>query len=322
MATTDQNLGEILTAIQRVRQLTDEPSDRAKYTDSHILQLMSESWNEVLQDVFGSAQNIPLARHSLSLVAGTRYYDLPCTVGELLRFDVKDGNIKVAEIYPGNLQNPWGVGIHVEGTRRILLDPKPIQSMTVEVLYIPSGDILMHVGEALTSTGSTSGLKLRIPLHPILGNTAGSIDRRPNAYVGSFFTGYLTNGSLPSGYFQFPIQQRIITSYDVADASITVEPNFDFDISKLEDPGQIMMYEVVPFEATAMWPCIVRHTARHIAAVENRMDRFKMCNQLYAEAKRSVQLRSSNALTKSGMSMDPRVSSNPDFHTFWYTGIE
>lgn len=322
MATPDQNLGEILTAIQRVRQLTDEPADRAKYTDSHILQLMSESWSEILQDVFGTAQNIPLARHNISLAAGTRYYDLPCTVGELLRFDVKDGNIKVAEIYPGNLQNPWGVGLHVEGTRRILLDPAPTQSLTVEALYVPSGDILMHTGEALTSSGSTSGLTLRVPTTPILGNVAGTLDRRPNAYVGSFLSIYRTNGSLPSGYNQFPIQQRIISSYSVADASVAVEPNFDFDVSKLEDPGQIVMYEVVPFEATAMWPCIVRHTARHIAAVEVRSDRFKMCHQLYSEAKRAVQLRSSTALTKAGMSMDPRVSQNPDFLTFWYTGIE
>lgn len=315
--------GQVSGAIAQIRRLTDQPQIRAKYSDSDILDLMNESYQEVLQDLYAQADQPPIGAYEVSTVTDQEYYVLPASVGEVVRIWIldSDGN-KYQEIIPGSSLNPYGHGIRFEGNQRFSVSPEWATGYTIRVEYISSGDILMCVGKFDYADGSTSGLTLD-PSNAQFEVTAGGVDPRPNAYVGGF-VGLLgaSNEFSATGdgasYVRFPIQHRIIDSYVASTGVFGVVPSWDFDISTAFDgTGPTIDFELYPIEAPAIWPVITRHTARLIAGFENRKDRFKILTQLYSEAKRATALRFANFQTRSG---DSLVEKSPDWRD-WYEGM-
>lgn len=313
-AISGQTGGNLAAALATIRRRTDEPTVRAKYTDPILVDMLNESWQEVLPDLYNQADNPPLARYTVTLTQGQRYYNLPCTVGEIQRIAKRDTNNRVQwEIIPRDRLNPAGPGITFEGTQRFLIDPDFVQSEEIEVLYIPSGDCYMASGTATPAAGSTNTLR-------IIGSgtavTMGAVDRRPNAYIGGILNIYRFDGSPPSGYSQFPIQQRIVRSYNVATGTLTVEPDFDMDLSGLASPSSLLYWEVYPLEATCVWPVLTRHVARMILSDEAKSARFQLMTQLYQEAKRACALRWSNFQTRHGDKLGNNIIDNAEY--YWY----
>jgi hypothetical protein len=302
--------GQIARAIQRVRQMVDDPETNAKFSDATIVQLLSESWSEVIGDLFAASDHPPLSRFTLTPVASQQYYYLPSSVGEILRVAERDGTTGLVktEITPRNELSPWGPGIRFHGPHRVELTPIPTADWRVdswEVLYIPNGDVSLVAGTtaALDSNSTSTAIRLNLS-----SSTYGTPDQRPNAYVGCYIA-LVAASDLPAGYSQFPIQERIISAYDVATGTVTVDVPFDFDIGSVL-AGDTVNYEIFPFEAPIVWRVIATYTARNIAGFENKTGRFKTLNQMYAEAKRACILRWTNFQTRNSQGFDVRTVDN------------
>jgi hypothetical protein len=317
MAASDQSGGEIAACVQKIRLWTDN-FDTGKFSDSVLVDMISESWSEVLGDMYASADNVPLASFDVTLNSTDRYYTLPANVGEIRRVVHYDSNgIAQWEILPRDFLNPAGCGIRFEGTQRFYIDPglnSGTETVTVE--YIPSGNVLLHKGKTAAGDATDSTIllaKAGVPSDLIY----GTVDRRPNGYLGCYLGVLNTEtGSLPSSYVRFPIQQRIITDYDVSTGEVTVSPDFDFDLSTMAggsggDPVKLV-YEIYPIEAPIIWSVLARHVSRNLAGVENKQKRFQLQDRLYLEARRACALRWSQTQTRTGRSFNTILPENMD----------
>lgn len=315
MAYQDQYLGSIRAAVKRVRQLVDEPSIEAKYSDRDIVDLLNESWSEVVGDVFACAQHPPYAQHDIQLSTSQYVYPLPASVGEIRRIAKFSDNDEVEwEILPEGLLNPSGYGIILDGNHLLRMRPEHGLSDVITIEYIPSGDITCHVGQVILSGATTTVF----PVSPTAADVLlGDLDGRPNAYAGCIFR-WLSHGGTtslkPAGYNVFPVQVRRIASYSVAAPSVTVVPAFDFDPTSLPNQELRSTYEIYPVEAPVIWPVIARHTARLISGMENKTGRFKTLTQLYEEAKRACVLRWGSLETRLGQSMETVTPENLDHY--------
>lgn len=313
MPATPQSSGEINAAVATVYRLCDEPSIRAKYSNSTMVGLLSDSWPLVLTDVYNQAQNPPLARYSITTVAGQRYYQLPPCIGEIIglrnRSDV-DHSI-VSEMVPYARLSPYGPGWAVEGGQRLLIQPDLASDYTFEVEYIPSGNIALVQGTT-SIDGSNIATASTLELETAV---SGTIDARPKAYDGCVLSIYGWSGVLPSGYVRWPILQQVISSYDVATGVVTVEPDFLVNLAQLGvvSPAATLSWEIYPVEAPMIWPVVSIYTARKIAAFENKMERYKMLTQMYSEALRATCLRWANIQTRTPNHLERRSPDNPDY---------
>jgi hypothetical protein len=268
MAVQSQSGGQLASALSRVRKWVDDPVVRSKYSDALILDLMNETWCEVLTDLFNQATNVPIARFDITLVKDQADYTLPANTGEILRIAKLDSDTGIPnwEVVPGSFLNPYGWGFRFEGSQRVILNPTPTASddvLTVE--YIPAGDIMLHVGKAPIANMTSSALQLATTGPNVL---TGTVDRRPNAYLGCYVSVFDSdNGAPPDGYRVFPVQERIITAVDVADQTVTVSPDFDFDASA-QSAFQNVKYEVYPVEAPIVWPIVTLYVAAKIVAIQ------------------------------------------------------
>lgn len=301
-ALNSQSEGVLAGAIRTIRRKVDEPDARAKYSDADILDMLNEAWQEVLPDLYGQAANPPLARYSVTLVSGQRYYNLPCTVGEIWSIAKRDSNNRIEwELRPQSRLSPLGQSISFEGTQRFLVDPEMGSGETIEFLYIPSGDCFMAAGvtSPLLCTHNSTTRQSTVGL---IGTDAtvslGSVDRRPNAYLGAVLNVWGSDGGNPSGYSQFPVQTRIVKDYSVATGVLTVEPEFDVDLSAITPTNGVLKWEIYPMEASVVWPVLTRHVARQILADECKEKRYKIMTAQYAEAKRACILRWNSLQTR------------------------
>lgn len=315
MATTlTQTAGEIQRAIYSIREYMDEPSLQAKYTDTRLLQKLNESWQEVLYDLYAQAVNPPLACYAVTLTTSQQYYLLPASVGEIRRIVRLDssGNV-IWEVIPDAWLSPSGPGIVFEGTQRFWLSTGHIQEGDqIEIQYIPSGNVILHKGQSeVDITLADTEFLLGDPGDSLL----GAVDRRPNAYLGCYLGLLDYGGPPPAGHNFFPLQQRIITDYNVATGKLTVLPAFDFEWADLPTatPAPYISYEIYPIEAPIIWTVLARHVARVIAGVEGKKERFKTLTTLMAEAKRACALVWANAETRSGRNMPSATVDNRDF---------
>ncbi len=320
MASGDQSGGQIGRAIRTIRRLIDETPIQAKYKDESLIALMEEGWPEVLTDLYSVSMTPPLARYTVTPVVGQRYYGLPATVGEIRRIVARDTTTgrPTWEIIPHATLNPYGPGISFEGNQRCILEPTPqdASSTAFDVEYVPSGSVSLHVGRVpVTAINGSTGtdtfyLAGADPASQVM---YGEIDRRPNAYLGSFLAVTDCEGGLkPTGYAKFPVQERIIQSYSLADLSVTIEPDFDFDFGDFPAQDKLLSYEIYPVEAPLVWPVLTRWVARYIAGAENRAARFRTLTQMYSEAKRACILSWANKQTRSGRDMNVVSVDNPE----------
>lgn len=311
--------GAIAAAVARIREITDEPDVQAKYSDARLVSLMNEAWQTVTYDLYAQATNPPLARYTVTPVKDQFHYHLPANVGEVRRVCRRNSDgVMTAEIIPDPSLSVSGPGFRIEGLHSFYLNPpiKDSNADTFDIEYIPSGDTILQTGSVSVSGASTTVLPLASS------PTLGEVDRRPYAYLGCYL-GIYTGSANPSGYDVFPVQQRIIEDYDIANQTVTVSVAFDFDPSDLGG-GETVSYEIYPMEAPIIWPVITREVARLIAGMEGDERRFKMLNALKSEAVRSCALTWANMEGITGNTMDAGTHRNPDmlinhpFYRGWY----
>jgi hypothetical protein len=155
----------------------------------------------------------------------------------------------------------------IEGnTIRLLRDWN--DSETLEVLYVPNAETLIHDGSTSSATPST----IVLDESP----TTGSLDTRANAYEG-YLVRVLTS---TEGY----VQERYISGYDNTTRTATV--NVDFD----PDPTGTLTYEVLPAYSNMVKEVVILKVARSILSGESDPQRRHLLTRELQEKVRTLRM--------------------------------
>lgn len=252
--------GFLSDVVSLIRQATDEPSASAKYTDSNLVELIQVGMDTVLTDIHINTDHPITVRYNVTLVDGTQDYVLPPNVGELLQIAKINSTTGLPEyeVWPGSYMNPGGQGWKLEGnTLRLLRDWDSTD--TLQLLYIPNSEPLMHYGTPEAVTASTITL-MAIP-------TDGTLGKRPNEYVGMLVR-MLTSTT-------FVQEERLITAYDVTTRIATINKAWD------TTPVGTMTYEVVPVYSRMIKHLVALRASIDLLSQEGNSQRMATLNQNY-----------------------------------------
>lgn len=294
-----------------MRFYCDVPTTDAKYKDAFMVQhLIYPVMVDVLARLNLNQDNPITIRHSVALDSDTEYYLLPPNVQEIWRLAVLDSNGRITkEAYPRGVFNPSGPGWSIQGNVLQML-PKPTADETVDIWYIPSGDVLCHYG-----TGSLRNKVFTLASAP----TYGLVDRRPNAYAGAILRLLPSSGA---------IQERIIESYDVDSRTVTVRVPFTLDASGGSSSSSgagssesssssggfsdTYVYEIAPCASQPMYEAISLGCALKLGAATGASEKkIAFLEKEYMKAMKTIKDNLANLQMRNGKAFDRDTVDHP-----------
>lgn len=165
--------------ITQIRLQTNESLADGKYNDNAIIDLIKQCWPQIIEELNRIGSNPIIVRHSIAITANQAEYILPPHVGEVLwlaKVDETSGLISW-EVRPRSLWNPYGPRVTWEGNI-MRLQPVFQSAVTLELWYIPNGDIFPVTGTLDSWTANTKTAVLKTAA------ATGTYDKRTNAYAG------------------------------------------------------------------------------------------------------------------------------------------
>jgi hypothetical protein len=254
--------GFLSDCVSLIRKAVDEPSVTPKYTDGDVVEYLQAGIDQVITDIHVNTDHPIMVRHSITLVDGTQDYIMPPQVGELLRVAKMDSSTGLPEyeVWPGSFHNPGHHGWKIEGNiLRLLRDWDSTD--TLELLYIPNAEPLLHKGtaEAVTSTVITL---MATP-------TDGTLGTRPNEYVGMIVRILSSDQNYK--------EERVITAYDLSNREATINKAWD------TTPTGTVVYEIVPTFGRMFKHVVSLRTAIDILSQEGNSQRMATLERNYLQ---------------------------------------
>lgn len=283
--------GFLSDSVSMIRQLVDEPSVNAKYTDADLLNYWRGSMATVMADINANTDHPIVARIALAITVGKQVYALPpqCQkVYYIASFDSNTGQ-KQWEIMPGSLWDFSHYGFRIEGSTLRFLS-KPISAETLEIGFVPNAEPHPHKGTSATYTTTTFTLA-ETPAD-------GTLDTRPQAYAGYILR---VTGSTDSAAVY--VQDRIITSYNNQTRVATVSEAFS--------PALVgtITYEVIPIYSELLKQIWATHAAMTILAVEGASKKYQLMSAVHQQRLRALRL-SLQKEFRMGSSFEGRTATN------------
>jgi len=280
-----QYLTSSTKALERVlaliRQNADEPVIDAKYSDDDLLLRVEAAYQIVLSEINVNNDAPILSRHNISLATGTATYMLPPNAQSVTRIAKINATTGQPEWYVTPLSR-WGPapGIRFEG-RVLRFEPTWLNAAeTVEMTYIPNGDVRLHYGTA-AAVDSTSVTLTETP-------TLGDYDDRANAYVGSVLR-ILSSGA--GG-----IQERTVTA--MSSKQCIVDPAWS------PSPSGTTVYEIVPLYGRLVESVVAAYVARDLQRINRNKLGVQFLNEKYMEERRATRLQVARINGILGLSME------------------
>lgn len=250
----------LYSILERVRGYLDEPS--SKYSNDFIVRnvIMPEFVNCVSR-LSLTFDNPVVVRSALSIVKDTEHYQLPPNVGELMRVAEYDDNKRmISEIIPRSEYNPHGPNWLIEGNM-LTFRPIPEYDRSMEIVYIPNGDFHPHLNQG---NGALSADKKTLTLATSAQVTLGSLDRRPNSYVGATLRLLKNTANQVS-----VVEERIIDTHTVSAASTdTVTVAIPFSTAEYASKSDIH-YEIVPMGMQSLIQPVSAASAMNLGVMKN-----------------------------------------------------
>ena len=220
----------IKTYCEKVRHYLDDPDLDAKYDDKYLVRyFLASAMTDVISRVSMMSDAQIILPLTITVEAGTQYYKLPPTVRQVMRVGLADATtgLFIEDHTPRNEFSIFGPGWSLEGNT-ISFKPVPTVARSFTLLYIPTGDVSVHY------EAGTNGVLLTnktFTLASSASNLLGSLDKRENAYVGSYLR---------------------IFGADIHDECLISEYNATTRLCTLRTPATFVSpaaasYEVVPF---------------------------------------------------------------------------
>ena len=237
------------TVLDRIRTYIDEPELDAKFNNDFIVRhFICPAIDDVLGRVTMTDEAPVVARLTITLDTETEFYQLPPTVGEVLRFARHDTNMCLLEDWgPGDDKDWYGPGWVLEGNV-IRFNPLPDTEYDWTLWFIPTPTVSPHY-----SADGGNFPDDTVPTEFILDSAPdlGILDRRENAYAG-YYLRILTTGGI--------WEERLIESYDPADRTCTLR----LPLLHVTE-GSSIRYEVAPPLNQALWEAIACRASQKVA---------------------------------------------------------
>lgn len=287
-------VGFLSSTVSLIRSWIDEP-DVDRFTDAAMLANILRAYADVLEDVNRVSTDVVRSRVDIAVVANQREYVLPPTVGRIVEFARVDtyGNI-IEEAVPRGYLSGYGPNWTIEGPI-LRFDPVWQVGQTLRLTHIPNGEVAAFEG-TVAAGGGANGAITASTLTPPSTLTAGTLDRRANAYVGYVLRVLSENGGTA--------QDRVVTAQDSTTPSqpvFTVKPDFS------PTPTVSVVFELVPSHAYRFQHLVALKVARLIAGVIGDRLRYQTLAAEYTDAMRHLMLSKAQAEGRVGQRMHRHV---------------
>jgi hypothetical protein len=284
--------------LDKIRFYIDEATADAKYTDDFLTRyVLMPSMVDVCARINLNQDNPVCVRHTITLVEGQQYYQLPPCIQEIWRFAVinEDGQI-TSDAYPRGEYNSFGPGWSIEGNL-LSVRPTPTAADAAQacmIWYVPNADLFPLYGIA----GIVGSDNLSFTIGAA---TLGQVDRRVNAYAGQMLR---IIGSARTTW-----QERVVDTYTPSTGVCTVRQAFSPSIAS----ATAVRYEILPTGYTSLWDAISLSAALRLGAARS-VSQAKMGSlQLeYRNACKSIKDNLSNLQMRTGKSFLKNTSDNPE----------
>lgn len=264
-------LGSLLNdALNDLRTRIADAPTVAKYQTTNLLRRLAAGWNAALQDVNTALTKNPIYSH-VDIVTNTTdtLYMVPAGVGGIVQIAVYNADGTRQYVVPCFGLNEIRGSNWTCKPPFIKFDTPWSTVTTLRVYFIPAAVNYMQTGATSTFTAST----VKLNTTPV----TGVFDNRPNAYLGGMIRVYATTGTT-TGYVFWPTQERWITGYTVSTGTVTLEKAMDLVPTGIS--AQVS-YEILPMVDPDLMDLAVMQAARHLLAVEQRLQRSSALHKEY-----------------------------------------
>lgn len=302
--------------LERIRLATDEPDADAKYPDATLVEYIESAYASVFQEANRVTTRPITVPVEIDIQDGQQYYALPATMGkvvDIIRLNSSDE--KLYRLEPSTVRNPVWPGLQFMG-RTLYLQADPDEDYTLQIWYIPDGCARLHYGltDTVTNNNDSSATTGGVPAYAAQVNldttpTSGSVDYRPNAYVGCTFR-FLHNDTFTTNHDL--TEERLVTAYDPDTAVVTVKPHFDNDTIYSLSTGESLKYEIAPPFADQLDLAMALYVARYIHGIEGRTKSYQLAETEFNRMVRSLRLNESNYQAIIAKSMNPSNVRSPN----------
>jgi len=261
-------------AIADVREAVDEPTQKAKYPDSRIINFLEKAYIIVLNEKNRNSRTPAVARINRTIVSGTTTYPLPHTVGSvhgIYKTDTSGGKV----FYDSRSKfNALGRGLWIENQTLHIQNTDMYGGGTeITIEYVPSGIARLHNGTC-TVVEDSAGIIVKFGATP----NAGTLDTHHEAHAGSVLR--ILRASTTGDY----LQERVITAYD----ETTRQATLDAPLSPV--PTGTIYYEIAPAISKGMDTVVALYAAWRIATAEGNAKRASGILKAYRNELRNVRL--------------------------------
>jgi hypothetical protein len=256
-ASSDYEKSFLVRAIDWIRLWTAEPSIKAKYSDTRLIERLEVNYALALGEINRMMGDVLVNRFAITLTGAGKYV-LPATFGPVQAI-YYDGGYGYKIFWTRNSSlNPNGKGVWVEGNVLRYQDSAFEIGDTVTVEAWPTGLARLHCG---TCTVDATGTIVTLGATPYL----GQLDTQINAYVGSSLRIFNVTGTSPTGPY---IQERPITAYAVATRQATLD--VALDPIPAAGSGGYIFYEIAPQIPIGFDSVLAAKTAWEINSAEGQ----------------------------------------------------
>lgn len=270
--------GSFLTdCIADVRRYTEEPVANAKYTDTVLARMITQSYAHIISEINRCNPEPIVASFDVTYVADTDEYILPPLMGAIWAiYSATDSGYKVFYSSRSHL-NPLGRQVYVERSILRVQDGLFTAGDTITVEYVPSGTAALHNGDCtVDSTGKIITFGATV--------TTGTLDTHLQAYTGSVFR--IVSDTDTSYNF---IQERLISSYAhvtrVATVELALNPNAGDGVQ-----SGTTSYEIAPAIHQGLSHAVGMYLARWVVSIEGSITRSRLLNREYQDVIRNLRL--------------------------------
>jgi len=254
-----------------VREATDEPTQKAKYTEERIIEHLEKAYILVLNEINRNSRTPAVAKITKTISSGVTTYPLPHTVGSVHGI-YKTGDSGGKTFFDSRSKyNPAGRRIWIEN-QTLYIQSADIYGLGTELTieYVPSGIARLHNG---TCTLNTDGDEVTFDTL-----NAGVLDTHHEAYAGSVFRVLGADGTGSH------LQERVITAYDEVNLKATLDAPLD------PIPDGTIYYEIAPAIHKGMDTVVALYAAYKIMSNEGNRKRARSILDSYRNEIRNVRL--------------------------------
>lgn len=270
----------ILTAVENMRRHLEQ-SLIGIYTDDYLVRYcISQAVSRGMSAISMGSNCQAVLKKTFTMASGQTRYKMPPTLEQVwgIRVPGQTTASNIVDLMPRAFDNPRGQQWRMEG-RVLVLDTNIVtDGAQLEVYYTLAGESGLHYGDGEFRDAYT----FRLASTP----TAGSLDRREDAYIGHILRVIPTNTS-------YPHQFATIKSYDPVTRDCGLDPLYTADLPLQGGTYQLTpsttRYEVLPLDNLPFMQMVAAMASLELGESRNLEEgKIRKLNMLYDRQRKTI----------------------------------